>query len=168
MENHIAIQKYDSPCGMLLLAAYGNQLCMCDWENNPHRKLTDRKLRQFFQAEFTHTRAAIITETAKQLDEYFENKRDRFSIPLIFTGTDFQNTVWDVLRTVPYGSTYSYQEMANIIGRKKPTRAVANAIGANPISIIVPCHRIIGSNNTLTGYAGGLNAKQFLLTLENA
>lgn len=168
MGNYIALQHYDSPCGMLLLAAHNNHLCMCDWANSPHRELTDRKLQLYFQAKFSITESATTTKAAMQLDEYFEKKRNTFSIPIILAGTKFQNTVWDTLNQIHYGKTCSYKDIANLIGQGKSIRAVANAIGANPISIIIPCHRVIGSNNSLTGYAGGLKAKQILLSLENS
>ena len=89
-------------------------------------------------------------------------------MPVLFAGTDFQKKVWDTLLTIPFGNTVSYREIARRIGMPKAVRAVANANGANSISIFVPCHRLIGSDNTLTGYGGGLDAKEFLLKLEKA
>lgn len=107
-----------------------------------------------------------ITETIKQLSEYFAGTRTRFELPLHLTGTEFQLQVWDALREIPYGSTVSYRDIADRIGRRKSVRAVANAIGANPIAIIIPCHRVIGSDGSLTGYAGGIEIKRRLLALE--
>lgn len=103
-----------------------------------------------------------------QLDEYFAGKRRQFDVPLLFAGTEFQKTVWDTLLTIPFGQTVSYGELARQIGMPKAVRAVANANGANSISIFAPCHRVIGSDGTLTGYGGGLPVKEFLLRLENA
>ena len=109
----------------------------------------------------------IIQETSKQLDEYFDGKRTVFDIPMLFAGTDFQKKVWHKLLEIPYGVTISYGELATQLGMPKAVRAVANANGANAISIIVPCHRVIGSDHSLTGYGGGLAAKKKLLELES-
>ena len=102
----------------------------------------------------------------RQLDEYFAKKRKEFDLPLMFVGTEFQKSVWDALLSIPYGKTESYGALAARLGRPKSVRAVAGANGANAISIIVPCHRVIGSNHSLTGYGGGIEAKRYLLELE--
>lgn len=111
---------------------------------------------------------AIIELTKTQLNEYFEGKRKKFDVPLSLKGTEFQNTVWKTLGKIPFGKTWSYEQMALAV--KKPTamRAVGRTNGLNPISIILPCHRVIGKSGSLTGYAGGLPAKEFLLILEGA
>ena len=103
-----------------------------------------------------------------QLDEYFERKRTAFTVPLAPSGTTFQQRVWSELQNIPYGKTRSYLELAQAIGKPSAMRAVGAANGRNPISIIVPCHRVIGSNGTLVGYGGGLERKRFLLDLEQA
>jgi methylated-DNA-[protein]-cysteine S-methyltransferase len=108
----------------------------------------------------------LIKKAAKQLDEYFNNKRQLFDLPLILSGTDFQLKIWKALQTIPYGKTRSYGEIAAAIGNPKACRAVGMANNRNPIAIIVPCHRVIGHNGSLTGFAGGLNVKQNLLNLE--
>ena len=108
----------------------------------------------------------MIEDAKQQLDAYFSGERKVFDIPLLMVGTDFQKSVWHALLEIPYGETASYLEQAKHIGRGKAVRAVASANGANAISIFIPCHRIIGSNGTLTGYAGGLETKQKLLELE--
>ncbi|TDF85498.1 methylated-DNA--[protein]-cysteine S-methyltransferase [Pseudomonas sp. H9] len=105
---------------------------------------------------------------ARQLDEYFAGKREVFDLRLAPLGTPFQQEVWQALQRIPYGTTCSYRDLAENIGRPRAVRAVGTANGANPISIIVPCHRVIGSNGTLTGYAGGVERKQMLLELEGA
>ncbi|MDY4665563.1 MAG: methylated-DNA--[protein]-cysteine S-methyltransferase, partial [Prevotella sp.] len=102
----------------------------------------------------------------RQLDEYFAGKRKAFDIQLQLTGTDFQNEVWNALLDIPYGATKSYKDIARYIGKPKAVRAVAGAIGANGISILIPCHRVTGSDHSLTGYAGGLEAKKMLLGVE--
>ena len=108
----------------------------------------------------------VLQRTVRELDEYFRGERMDFDIPLLLAGSDFQKRVWQPLPSIPYGQTVSYGELAAAIGAPKSVRAVANANGANAISIILPCHRVIGSDGRLTGYGGGLRAKQYLLDLE--
>lgn len=118
-------------------------------------------------ADLAEGTSDILEEAARQLDEYFSGRRSEFSVPLLFVGTDFQKTVWKALLSIPYGQTLSYGELAARIGKPKSVRAVANANGANALSIFAPCHRVVGSDRSLTGYAGGLEAKRWLLELEN-
>ncbi|EXJ12801.1 methylated-DNA--[protein]-cysteine S-methyltransferase [Nitrincola nitratireducens] len=108
----------------------------------------------------------VLINTIKQLDEYFAGKRTSFTLPLAAKGTVFQQSVWQALCEIPYGETWSYQQIADAIGNPKAVRAVGLANGKNPISIIVPCHRVIGKSGKLTGYAGGLSRKASLLELE--
>jgi len=109
----------------------------------------------------------VFEQTKAQLDEYFLGERSEFDIPLLLVGSEFQQGVWRALLEVPYGETASYLDLSKRLNNEKAIRAVASANGANAISIIVPCHRIIGSNGELTGYAGGLPLKKRLLDLEN-
>jgi methylated-DNA-[protein]-cysteine S-methyltransferase len=109
---------------------------------------------------------SVIETTAQQLDEYFAGTRHEFDVPLDAEGTEFQQSVWQVLRSIPYGETMSYGEQATVLGDPNKARAVGTANGRNPISIVVPCHRVIGANGSLTGFAGGMKAKKFLLDLE--
>ena len=118
-------------------------------------------------AEFEVGTSEVIEKAVRQLDEFFAGKRKEFDLPLLFVGTDFQKAVWNELLKIPFGKTVSYGEMALRIGMPKAVRAVANANGANSISIFAPCHRVIGSDRSLTGYGGGLSAKKFLLELES-
>ena len=106
------------------------------------------------------------TECARQLHDYFNKERKTFSIPLDLQGTDFQKRVWNELLNIPFGKTISYLQLATILGDKKSIRAVGGANGRNPVSIIIPCHRVIGSNGDMVGYGGGLDKKKFLLELE--
>ncbi|EEN99938.1 methylated-DNA--[protein]-cysteine S-methyltransferase [Vibrio cholerae] len=108
----------------------------------------------------------ILNKTIRQLDEYFSGQRTQFELPLAASGTAFQQSVWHALCKIPYGEIWSYQQLAEAIGNPKAVRAVGLANGKNPISIIVPCHRVVGKNGQLTGYAGGLERKAFLLELE--
>ncbi len=108
----------------------------------------------------------IIQQAAEQLRQYFARKRTTFNLPITFTGTEFQCKTWQFLLTIPYGETRSYLQQARAIGNPKAVRAVGRANGLNPIAIVVPCHRVIGKSGKLTGYAGGLKKKEFLLNLE--
>jgi methylated-DNA-[protein]-cysteine S-methyltransferase len=114
------------------------------------------------------TELAILAEAAQQLQEYLEEKRSEFNLPLAPEGTDFQKKVWTLLQTIPFGKTQTYAQMADRLGDPKVIRAAASANGKNPIAIVIPCHRVIGSDGSLTGYAGGLENKKFLLQLEKA
>lgn len=119
------------------------------------------------QASQLSTRPSELTQACRtQLEEYFAGQRQQFDLPLDACGTDFQRQVWQALSRIPYGETCSYGELAEGLGRKGAQRAVGAANGRNPISIIVPCHRVIGSNGSLTGYAGGISRKQWLLAFE--
>lgn len=162
----IAIQYYDSPCGTLVLGSIAARLCLCDWTANRHRERTDARLQRTLNAEYAIRPSDVVSRAMSELDEYFLGKRTAFDIPLLMAGTEFQKQVWQSLLAIPYGTTISYGEEARRIGMPAAVRAVANANGANPISILVPCHRVIGSNGALTGYGGGTVAKQWLLQLE--
>ena len=164
----IAIQYYDSPCGTLILGGIADMLCLCDWADSRHRQRTDIRLQRMLGAKYAFRDAYVVKRTMAELDEYFRGTRTTFDISLLMTGTEFQKQVWRHLRDIPYGATISYGEEARRIGRPAAVRAVANANGANPVSILVPCHRVIGSNGALSGYAGGTAAKQWLLHLEQS
>lgn len=116
---------------------------------------------------FNQVETSLIKEAKHQLDEYLEGNRKSFDIPLSFAGTDFQKSVWNALMAIPYGETKCYSEIAEYIGNSKACRAVGLANNRNPISIIIPCHRVIGKNGKLVGYGGGLDIKEKLLKLEN-
>lgn len=163
---HINIQYFNSSCGLFVLASFGDKLCLCDWSNNPCAERNKRRIERYLNASFKIETTSILEETKRQLDEYFAGNRKAFTIPLHLVGTDFQQQVWNELLNIPYGATISYKEIAQNIGKPKAVRAVAGAIGANGISILIPCHRVIGSDKSLTGYAGGLKAKKMLLQIE--
>lgn len=110
----------------------------------------------------------IINKTQYQLDEYFDGIRQKFDIPIFLDGTEFQKSAWNALLKIPYGKTISYQEQAKNTGSPRAIRAIGGANGANPISIVVPCHRVIGKSGKLTGYASGVDIKRFLLELESS
>jgi len=148
-----------SPLGVLKLIGSDHGLAAVLWEH-------DDSLPQHFGAVAVDLRHPVLVQAQQQLDEYFCGSRKRFTVPLDFVGTEFQNKVWNALRTIPFGETRSYGEIAEQIGSSKAVRAVGAANGRNPIPVIVPCHRVIGADGTLTGFAGGLEIKARLLALE--
>lgn len=162
----IKISRYSSPVGELMLGSCGDELCMCDWVSEKQPPAGCQRICHYLGGECEEGSSEVIELAAGQLDEYFRGQRSEFSVPVKFAGTQFQKMVWSGLLKIPYGTTVSYAELAGSINCPNGVRAVASAIGRNPISIIVPCHRVIGSNRKLTGYAGGLAAKQYLLALE--
>ena len=166
MKNLIHIQPYCSPCGDLLLGSYDGRLCLCNWTAEKHPGRVDRRLRRVFTAEYAEGGSDVTRKAARQLDEYFARRRRTFDVPLLFAGTPFQKAVWTELLKIPYGHTVSYGELARRLGLATAVRAVANASGANAISLFAPCHRVVGSDHSLTGFGGGLAAKRFLLDLE--
>lgn len=125
-----------------------------------------RRLVSSLNAELKIETSPVLSDNQRQLNEYFAGNRKTFCVPLHPVGTDFQLRVWNALLNIPYGATRSYKQIATSIGHPDAVRAVACAIGANGISILIPCHRVIGSNRSLTGYAGGLEAKRMLLEIE--
>lgn len=157
---------YPSPCGTLVLIACGHHLCCCDWIDGSSHVRFLKRLGQTCRLVSKSANNAVLLEAAAQLDEYFAGERHLFRLPLMAVGTDFQKEVWHTLAAIPYGTTCSYTAVADALGRPSAVRAVARAIGANPLSIIIPCHRVIGSDGRLTGYAGGLERKKYLLDLE--
>ena len=148
-----------SPVGQLTLVASNSKLNAILWEVERANRV---RLGELHEANDS----PILLEAERQLQEYFAGTRHRFDLELDFTGTDFQKQVWQALLTIPFGETRSYCQIAQQIGRPKAVRAVGAANGRNPISIVAPCHRVIGASGGLTGFAGGLQAKQYLLTLE--
>lgn len=163
----ININYHTTPIGELIIGSYDNKLCLLDFRYRKKRTTIDNRLKTNLKANYVQFEDDIIKKTKQQLKEYFDMSRKTFDIPLLLVGSTFQKQVWNALLKIPYGTTKSYQELSKIINNHKAVRAVANANGANAIGIIIPCHRIIGSNGELTGYAGGLDKKKKLLNLEN-
>jgi len=168
MPNHISIQYYKTPFGELMFGSFDNKLCLADWRYRKMRTAIDKRLRAGLKAEFAEESTPVIEDVKTQLQAYFGRCRTEFDIPLLFVGSDFQKSVWNALLQIPYGETETYLGLSKKLNKEKAVRAVASANGANAISILVPCHRIIGSNGHLVGYAGGLNSKKKLLDLEGA
>lgn len=168
MQQTIQIQYFKTPLAELILGSYQDKLCLADWRYRKMRTAIDNRIIRGLSAEFEEFESPIIKETKNQLIAYFERKRKEFDIPLLFVGSEFQKNVWYELLQIPYGKTMTYLDLSKKINNEKAIRAVASANGANAISIIVPCHRIIGSDGKLIGYAGGLKTKSELLKIENA
>lgn len=162
----VVVARYQSPVGELLVGSCEGRLCLCDWTASHRRRVNDMRVRRCCNAEYQPGISDVIRQAITQLDEYFDGRRREFSVPVLFTGTEFQCRVWSELMKIPYGVTISYADLALRIGNPKAVRAVASANASNPVSIVVPCHRVIGGNNRLVGYAGGLDTKRSLLDLE--
>lgn len=167
-DKHVIVSHYSSPCGVLRLGAYGDKLCLCDWSDAGHRAVVERRLCRYFSAVFHGGHSEVLDEACRQLDEYFEGNRRTFSVPLLPVGTDFQLRVWNELNNIGSGEVITYSGLAMRLGCPASVRAVANAVGANALSIFLPCHRVVGTDGSLTGYAGGIDAKRYLLALEKA
>ena len=149
----------ESPVGALKLVAHDQALVAVMWDNEDHKRVRLAELIENIQHP-------MLLKVKQQLEQYFAGQRQQFNLPLDFQGTDFQQQVWRALLTIPYGETRSYKDIALQIGNEKAVRAVGAANGRNPISMIAPCHRVIGSGGALVGFAGGLDKKQILLSLE--
>ena len=149
----------DSPVGALKLVAHDHALVAVMWDNEDHKRVRLAELVENQQHPMLH-------QVKQQLQEYFAGQRQQFDLPLDFQGTAFQQQVWQALLQIPYGETRSYKQIAFQLGNEKAVRAVGAANGKNPISIIAPCHRVIGSGGAMVGFAGGLDKKQILLSLE--
>ena len=148
-----------SPVGMLKLVAGDAGLVAILWEEDDPGRVR-------LGAMTERPEHAVLAETSRQLADYFAGRRQSFTVTLDFRGTDFQKRVWAALLAIPFGETRSYGQIARDLGRPSASRAVGAANGRNPISIIAPCHRVVGSNGALTGFAGGLAAKTYLLDHE--
>ena len=166
MSDIISIQYHNTEFGKLILGSFKNQLCLCDWKHRKMRAAIDSRIQKGLNAEYVQQDSSIIAESIKQISEYSAGQRVSFDIPLMLVGTDFQKSVWKELMKIPYGTTASYLGLSKQLGNEKAIRAVATANGANAISIIIPCHRIIGSKGEMIGYAGGTPTKRKLLELE--
>lgn len=150
------IVLYDSPVGMLRIVE----------EDGALTELSLDSYEPPVSGEYSREETRLTRSTARQLDEYFAGKRTEFDLPLAPKGTEFQKKDWEALRKIPYGQTCTYKDIAQAIGCPKGFRAVGLANNRNPIMIIIPCHRVIGSDGSLTGYAGGTHIKKYLLELE--
>ncbi len=164
--NEINIQYHKTKIGELILGSFDDKLCLLDYRYRRMRSTVDNRIKKELKAEYLEQDDTVLQNTRKQIDEYLSGKRKEFDIPILMIGTDFQKSVWSVLLQVGFGETSTYLDLARKIDNEKAVRAVASANGANSIGLIIPCHRIIGSNRDLVGFAGGLPAKKRLLKME--
>jgi methylated-DNA-[protein]-cysteine S-methyltransferase len=154
-------QTFLSPVGEVRLVARGEHLIGVLWPKDSRRLEWPQRF-----GAFVETKTDLLEEAQRQLNDYFSGERKVFDLPLVWVGSDFQQKVWQSLTAIPYGETWTYGEQANFLGCPQAARAVGAANGKNPLSMVVPCHRVIGKSGKLTGYAGGLSVKEALLTLE--
>lgn len=152
-------EQFDTPVGVLTVAADGDAMCHIEFANNRHPAA---------RGGWVPGSNAVLDEARRQLLEYFDGGRRDFDLPLSPRGTAFQLRVWQTLATIPFGQTWSYQQLAKACGNAKAMRAVGAANGRNPLPIVVPCHRVIGADGSLTGFGGGIETKAALLRLEGA
>ena len=156
---------YTSPLGSVILMSCHGKLVYANWDS-PECLKKLAKIESHVSDSYIEEDDEILNETQRQLEEYFAGKRKLFNLPLEFTGTEFQKQTWQNMVAIPYGQTVTYKELATAVARPKGARAIANICGANPIAIIIPCHRVVASNGKPGGYTGGVDKKLALLELE--
>lgn len=166
MMGTIYITEFNTPYGTLILGDNEGRLCLCDWKNRSARENIDRSVQKHLNARYQTAASSLIRTTISQLEEFFAGSRQAFTVPLVFPGTPFRQSVWRALGNIPYGITITYEELSVKLGNPGALRAVSAAVGANPLSILIPCHRVIGKTGNLTGYAGGIEVKRSLLSME--
>ena len=169
LTQNIEYQYCKSPIGELIIGSYEEKLCLLDYKHRRQRKIVDLRLSKGLGAVFVEKNNEIIEKTIIELEAYLKGESKEFSIQIVTVGSSFQKSVWKALQNIPYGQTLSYMELTKKLNMKATSvRAVANTNGANAISVIIPCHRIIGSDGSLIGYAGGLQTKKLLLRIEKS
>ena len=162
----VSSTRIPTPLGPMVAAAANGKLCILEFGDRPMLETQLKRTERDFRAPIVAGDDPLFATVAAQLDEYFRGERRQFDLPIAEFGSEFQRRVWRVLSEIPYGETRGYAEQAASLGRPEAVRAVARANGDNRIAIVIPCHRVIGSDGSLTGYGGGLWRKQFLLNLE--
>lgn len=163
----IYISEKRLPCGgALTLGSWNNRLVVADWIDGWHHSTIMNRLQKYTKASVVKSTSKVIEAASDWLDAYFEGSKEPPDFDLLFLGTDFQKRVWQLLLEIPYGETITYGELAQEAGTPKAARAVGVAVGDNPFSIFVPCHRVIGKDKSLTGYGGGFDVKKYLLAHE--
>lgn len=168
MKRYIHRVLFSTPLGTVIAGILPEGICLLDFEDSPALDNHIEGCRKLFQADWVDVVEANhhLDTLASQLGEYCNGRRQTFTVPLIIRGTPFQEDVWQTLLSIPYGEHRSYKEQAEVVGDAKAVRAVARAIGANRILILIPCHRVIGTNGSLIGYSAGVERKKHLLELE--
>jgi AraC family transcriptional regulator of adaptative response/methylated-DNA-[protein]-cysteine methyltransferase len=162
----INITRLETPVGPMFACGTEKGICLFDFTDRRMLETEFKEITKYFDAVILPGENKHIALLKKEIDEYFEGKRKNFTVPLDAPGTEFQKSVWNVLMKIPYGQTISYKDQATILKKPEAVRAVANANGHNRISILIPCHRVIGEDGSLTGYGGGLWRKKWLLDFE--
>ena len=162
----VVVTRVLTPLGAMVAAATDRELCLLEFADRRMLETQVKRLRRLLSAAFTPGDNAVLEKTQRQLEQYFDGTRQRFDLPLALPGTDFQLQVWRELMTIPVGQTRSYAEQARRIGRPQAVRAVGRANGDNRLAIVVPCHRVVGADGSLTGYGGQLWRKRALLDWE--
>lgn len=162
----ITIGRIQTLLGPMMVCVVHDQVCLLEFTDRRMLENELQDLRKRLKGQFIHGNHPLISQVQQELDEYFRGERKEFTLPLLTPGTDFQQAVWKELQTIPLGQTRSYGEQAKCLGNSAAVRAVARANGMNRIAIVIPCHRVIGKDGTLVGYAGGLARKKWLLEHE--
>ena len=162
----VAVDWIDSPIGPLVVAATEDAICQLHFSERDQLDAQLETLRQRHSGSLRAAKSELLLALQRQLAEYFAGRRRDFDLPLVYPGSPFQQRVWSALLQIPYGQTWSYLDLALRVADRKATRAVGSANGANPIAIVIPCHRVINTSGNLGGYGGGLWRKQILLDLE--
>ena len=165
-KNLIMITRILSPLGPMLAGATGAGICLLEFVDRRMLETQLKRVKRYFKSDLVPGESPFFPTLNRELNDYFEGKLKKFTVPLSIAGTDFQKKVWNVLMQIPFGETRSYRDQAIAIGNPSAVRAVAGANGDNALSIIIPCHRVIGSDGKLVGYGGGLWRKKYLLELE--
>lgn len=164
--NCLSFTRFTTPLGPMMAVASEEGICLFDFTDRRMLETELKQIQKHFKSNILPGKSKYFDLLKMQVDEYFKGERKKFDVPLVTPGTKFQNEVWKILQTIPYGQTRSYKAQAVILGNVKAVRAVANANGDNRISILIPCHRVIGEDGKLVGYGGGLWRKQWLLNHE--
>ena len=166
MSSPILSKHISTPIGPLVIGSFEDKICFLEFYLPQRYKEMSGKLLKTFDAEILEGTNAVLEQAEKELQEYFDGKRKVFTVPLDLRGSEFELKVWNQLLKIPYGQVCSYSDIAKRIRKLQSVRAVGGANHNNPVAIIVPCHRVVGKNGSLTGYGGGMDKKRFLLELE--
>ena len=158
--------EFDSPLGKIVLGEYNGKICLVEFKGSTRAKSSLNFLSKHYGTDIKKNENQVLSNAKKQFGQYFSGKLSKFTLPLDYAGTEFQEAIWKQLSKIPYGKTVNYGWVAEKAGNPKAARAAGAAIGDNRISIIVPCHRVVGKDGSLTGYGGGLKKKEWLLAHE--
>jgi len=162
----IALKRIDTPLGRMRVGATAKGICLFDFQFRRAVEGIMERVERLLDDKFAEADSEYFPILEAQIAEYFDGTRQEFDVPLHLAGTPFQKGVWEALKNIPFGETRSYKQQSVVMGQEKAIRAIASANGDNPVAIIIPCHRIIGEDGSLTGYSGGLQRKRQLLDLE--